>query len=395
MRRKKSVVTSRAVAARSPKRGTDRPGTRTHRAAPSSAPSMRSGGGTARATGTRAAPHAQAAPEPGTIAASDAAVDLTVDLAPRRPGALVLRNPLMAAAGCFGYGADSGDLVDVEELGAICTRSTTFEARPGNQPPRMVAIPAGLLNAVGLQNPGVDAVLERYAPRWAAWSVPVIVSVAAGSVDGFASVARRLDGQPGVAAIELNLSCPNVARRGIPFGLDEDDAGDVVAAVRGVTDLPLIAKLSPAAPDPRSVAAAVAASGADAVSAVNTLPGLALDRESRATALGNAYGGISGPALHPVALRVVYEIAQVARIPIIGVGGVTSLADVLDFLLAGASAVGIGTALFADPGLPVRLAAELAEYCRAHGLHSHRELVGAALPTGRGRPGARGAEYRP
>jgi dihydroorotate dehydrogenase (NAD+) catalytic subunit len=321
-------------------------------------------------------------------------VDLSVDLAPTRPGALVLRTPVLAAAGAFGYGLEYVGIVDFDELGAICTRGTTLKPRSGNPPPRMTETPAGLLNAIGLQNPGIDAVLERYAARWAGWPVPVIVNVGAESAEDFVALARKLDGQPGVAAIELNLSCPNSARGGLQFALDPAAAGQITAAVRRATDLPLLVKLSPAALDVREIARAVEDAGADAITAVNTLPGLAMDRQMRAPLLRGAYGGLSGPALKPVALRVVYEVAQAVDIPIVAAGGVGSLEDVLDFLFAGACAVQVGTALFADSGLPVQLVDDLDGYCRELGHGTHRELVGVAQPSGRARSSVKSGEYR-
>ena len=318
-------------------------------------------------------------------------VDLSVDLG----RGLVLRNPLQVASGTFGYGVEYGDVVDVQRLGAICSKGTTLRARIGNPPPRVTETPAGMLNSIGLQNPGVDAVLDKYAAQWASWQVPVIVNVAGESVEDYTEVARRLDGHPGVSGIELNISCPNVGAGGLQFALDAGAAGEVTAAVRATTDLPLIVKLSPAATDVRGIARAIAEAGADAISAVNTMPGMAIDRVRRKPLLGNVYGGLSGPALKPIALRVVYEVAQVVKIPIVGIGGVGSLEDVLDFLMAGACAVQVGTAVFADPVLPLRLVDELAAWCAANGLGSHLELVGAALPERRDKPSIKSGEYRP
>jgi dihydroorotate dehydrogenase (NAD+) catalytic subunit len=214
-------------------------------------------------------------------------------------------------------------------------------------------------------------------------------------------VVRRLDGVPGVAGIELNISCPNVGKGGLQFAVDRDAAGAVTAAVRRATDLPLMVKLSPNVADVRAIARAIEDAGADAISAINTLSGMALDRVRRRPLLGNTYGGLSGPAIKPVALRIVYEVAQVVRIPIVAIGGVAELDDVLDYLMAGACAVQVGTAVFADPALPVRLVDELRAWCSTHGLDSHRDLVGTALPTGKrggrgkDRPSVKGVEYRP
>jgi len=308
---------------------------------------------------------------------------------------LVLRNPLLVASGTFGYGTEYADVVDIQRLGAICCKGTTLRPRLGNPPPRVTETPAGMLNSIGLQNPGVAGVLEKYAPRWAGWDVPVIVNVAGESVEDYVEVARRLDGQPGVAGIELNISCPNVGKGGLQFALDPDGAAEVTRAVRAATDLPLMVKLSPAATDIRAIAKAIQAAGADAISAVNTLSGMAIDLNRRKPLLGNTYGGLSGPALKPVALRVVYEVAQVVDIPIVAIGGIGSLDDVLEFLYAGASAVQIGTAVFADPVLPVRLIDELEAWLAARGYGTPREIVGAALPQRRDKPSVKGVEYRP
>jgi len=316
-------------------------------------------------------------------------VDLAVDLG----RGLVLANPLLAAAGAFGYGVEVADLVDLPRLGALVTRGTTLKPRSGRPAPRTADVPAGILLGIGLQNPGIDAVIERYATTWARWTVPVILNLCLESASEAGEVLRRLEGAPGIAAIELNLSCPNVGRGGTAFGLDADTAGSLVAAVRRATDLPVIAKLTAAAAGVRAVARAVEDAGADAISAINTLPGLAIAVDRRGPALGSLYGGIAGPALKPVALRVVWEIAQVVDVPIIGIGGVTTLDDVLDLLAAGASAVGVGVAALADPMLPVRLADELADACRGRGIGRVAELVGTAVPRRAATPSTRGAEY--
>ena len=272
--------------------------------------------------------------------------DLAVDLG----RGLVLGNPILVASGTFGYGVEYGEVVDVQRLGAICCKGTTLKARIGNRTPRVTETPAGMLNSIGLQNPGVDAVVEKYAAIWRGWRVPVVVNVAGESVGDYVEVVRRLDGVPGVAGIELNISCPNVGKGGLQFAIDAEAAGQVTAAVRRVTDLPL---------------------------------------------LGNVYGGVSGPAIKPIALRIVYEVAQIVDIPVVAIGGVTELADVLDYLAAGAVAVQVGTAIFADPALPVRLVDELAGECRRRGLATHRDLVGTALPPRATQPSAKGVEYRP
>ena len=252
-----------------------------------------------------------------------------------------------------------------------------------------------MLNSIGLQNPGVEAVVERYAPTWVGWDTKVIVNVAGESVADYVAVCRRLDGVPGVAGIELNISCPNVGREGLQFAIDADAAGEVTAAVRRVTDLPLLVKLSPNVADVRPIARAIADAGADALTAVNTLSGIALAADRRKPLLGNVFGGLSGPAIKPVALRIVYEVAQIVDIPVVAIGGVTELADVLDYLAAGAIAVQVGTAIFADPTLPVRLIDELAEECAGRGLSSYGPLIGTALPRRPDAPSSKGVEYRP
>ncbi|MGH2512953.1 MAG: dihydroorotate dehydrogenase, partial [Candidatus Limnocylindrales bacterium] len=267
------------------------------------------------------------------------ALDLSVEL----PRGLRLDNPILVASGTFGYGTEYGDVVDVQRLGAICCKGTTLHARVGNITPRVTETPAGMLNSIGLQNPGVDAVIRKYGPTWQGWHVPVIVNVAGESIEDYVEVARRLDGAPGVAGIELNISCPNVGAGGLQFAIDPAAAGAVTAAVRRATELPLLVKLSPNVADIRSIARAIEAAGADAISAINTLSGIAVGPSRRRPLLGNIYGGLSGPAVKPVALRIVYEVAQVVDIPIIAIGGVASLGDVLDYLAVGAVAVQVGT----------------------------------------------------
>lgn len=307
--------------------------------------------------------------------------DLTVDLG----RGLVLANPLMVAAGVLGYGVEAADDLPLDRLGAICTRGTTLRARTGDPPPRMVEAPAGLLSAIGSHDPGIETVIERHAPVWALWRVPVIVNLATGTVAEFGELARRLDGVPGIAGIELDLTCPNGARGGLPFAADATSASAAVSAARSATDLPILAKLSASIADVRPIARAVADAGADAISAIGTVPGLAVAAGRDGPFLGAGSGGLSGPAIRPIALRIVFEIALVVSIPIVASGGVSALGDVLDFLAVGASAVAVGTAVLADPMIPIRLADDLATECARLGLESHRSLVGTALPSKRPR----------
>ncbi len=344
-----------------------------------------------------------ARPDAGASDAAGGAIGTgtpAVDLLGGRPVALevdlgrglVLPNPVIAAAGPFGYGAEYADLVDLDRLGGIVTRGTTLKPRGGHAPPRTVEVSSGLLNGIGMHNPGIDVVLDRYAQAWASWPAPVILNLCAESVGDMVECVRRLEGVPGVAGIEVNLSCAG-GRGGAMWGLDEGSAGSLVAAVRRATELPVIAKLTPAAADVRAIAHACEDAGADVISAINTLPGLSVAADRLGLALGSGYGGISGPALKPVALRVVYEVAQVVDVPVIGMGGVVSIEDVLDLLAVGAVAVGVGVAVLADPMLPVRLADELADACRARGLASVGDLVGTALPARTSAPSTKGAEY--
>jgi len=304
--------------------------------------------------------------------------DLSVNLAPLNPSGLTLRNPVAAAAGTFGYGTEYARIVDVQRLGAIFSKGTTLHPRRGAAPPRLAETPGGMLNAVGLQNPGVRNVVREKAPVWARWQVPVVVNVAGETIDEYAEVAATLDGVAGVAGIELNISCPNVAAGGLIFGTDPRLAGEVTAAVRAATTLPLIVKLSPNVTDIRPVAVAVAEAGADTLSLINTVLGLSIDVGARRPRLGNGTGGLSGPAVKPLAVRMVYQVAEVVDIPLVGMGGVMRLEDALEFFMAGASCVQVGTATFAQPGTMLALVDELAVWMEREGVRALDEIVGAA-----------------
>jgi len=358
-------------------------------------PRRREASARAAASATLARPSPPAAGSRIEPAAEQRAPSVDVVLSVDLGRGLVLANPILVASGTFGYGIEYGDVVEVDRLGAICCKGTTLHPRIGNVTPRVTETPGGMLNSIGLQNPGVDAVVEKYAATWTGWNTPVIVNVAGESVADYVEVVRRLDGVPGVAGIELNISCPNVGRGGLQFAIDAGAAGEVTAAVRRATDLPLLVKLSPNVADVRPIARAIADAGADALSAINTLSGIAVAPTRMKPLLGNIYGGLSGPAIKPVALRIVYEVSQIVDIPVVAIGGVTELADVLDFLAVGAVAVQVGTAIFADPALPVRLVDELDDECRRRGLASYAELIGTALPRKPGAPSSKGVEYRP
>lgn len=321
-------------------------------------------------------------PSPPRAAGS---VDLSVDLAPRAGHELRLRNPVIAASGCFGYGTEYARLIDIQRLGAIVAKGVTYRPRRGNRMPRLAETPAGLLNAIGLQNPGINAMLAKYSRIWDSWEVPVIANLAGDTVAEFATMAAKCDEAAGIAALELNVSCPNVAAGGMLFGCDPGLAGEVTAAVRAATTLPLIVKLTPNVTDIVAVAREVVAAGADALALINTLLGMAIDTGRRRPVLGNVTGGLSGPAVKPVAVRMVYQVAQAVDVPIVGLGGITGLPDALEFFMAGASAVQVGTATFADPSTMMRLIEDLEAWLAREGFGSVREIVGLANPSARGR----------
>jgi dihydroorotate dehydrogenase (NAD+) catalytic subunit len=317
--------------------------------------------------------------------------DLTVDLAPHNPRELRLRNPVIAASGCFGYGQEYAGVIDVQRLGAFVSKGITPRPRQGNPMPRIAETPAGMLNAIGLQNPGIHGFIKKYPKIWETWQVPAIVNISAEAVEDYAMMARLLDEQPGIAAIEVNVSCPNVAAGGFCFGWDAEMSAEVTRAVRTGTTLPLIVKLSPGAVDVAGVALAVEEAGADAVSLINTLVGMAIDVKRRKPILANLTGGLSGPAIKPIALRMVYQVAATVRIPVVGMGGIMTRDDALEFFFAGASAVQVGTAIFAQPRMLLRLIDELGDWLDRQGVTSLAEIVGAALPSGRRRPAAKDA----
>jgi dihydroorotate dehydrogenase (NAD+) catalytic subunit len=286
----------------------------------------------------------------------------------------------MTASGTFGYGTEYTKLLDVERLGAVVTKAISVKPREGNPGPRTVETPSGMLNAIGWQNVGLEACIRDYAPIWARWQVPVIVNLAGFTVDDYVTVAEALSNTPGVAALELNISCPNVASEGTPFALRPELAAEVTAAVRAVADVPLIVKLSPNVTDVVEIAAAIYQAGADALSIINTLVGIVIDTRSRRPVLGNVTGGLSGPAIRPVAVRMVYEVARaLPDVPIVGAGGVMTADDALQFIMAGARAVQVGTATFVNPLAPLEVAAGIEEFMRREGVADVSELVGVAL----------------
>lgn len=304
--------------------------------------------------------------------------DLSVDLAPQNPRELRLANPVIAASGCFGYGAEYARIIDVERLGAFVSKGVTPEPRGGNPMPRIVETASGMLNAIGLQNPGIRGFIKKYPRTWETWRIPAIVNISAEAVEDYAMMAVLLDEQPGIAGIEVNVSCPNIARGGYCFGWDAGMSAEVTRAVRASTTLPVIVKLSPGAVNIVAVALAVEEAGADAISLINTLVGMAIDVRTRRPILANETGGLSGPAIKPVALRMVYHVAGAVDIPVIGMGGIMSVEDVLEFIFAGATAVQIGTGIFAEPGRMIRIIDDLAAWMTREGVASISDIVGVA-----------------
>jgi dihydroorotate dehydrogenase (NAD+) catalytic subunit len=276
-------------------------------------------------------------------------------------GGVRLRWPVLAASGTFGYGTEV-PLCDRELLGGMVSKGIFLKPRPGTPPPRIVETPAGMLNAIGLQGPGVEALLRDYAPRWATWGFPVLVNVNGETVDEYGELAARLDGVPGVAGLELNVSCPNVREGGMFFGNDPRMAAAVTAAARRRTGLPLWVKLTPAVTDITEVARACEAAGADALSAVNTFVGMSFDLSARRPRLSFRTGGLSGPAIRPLAVHLAHRTAQAVSIPVVGIGGISTAEDAMEFLLAGCRAVQVGTATFVDPNAIGRIVEGLRGY---------------------------------
>ncbi len=305
-------------------------------------------------------------------------MNLSVRIAPENPRGLTLKNPVMTASGTFGYGTEASHLIDVQKLGAIVCKGTTLKPRYGNPQPRIAETPSGMLNAIGLENIGADALIREKAPVWAGWEVPVIVNIAGESVDDYARLAEKLDVVAGVSGIEVNISCPNVHAGGAEFGVRPDTAAAITSAVRKATSLPLLVKLTPNTAEIKAIARAVAEAGADALTLINTLKGMAIDIYSRKPVLGNITGGLSGPAIKPVALYMVYEVSKIVSIPVIGCGGVSTAADALEFIIAGASAVQTGTAGFSNPPAPLEILAGIRDFMLEKRIASLDDIRGAA-----------------
>ena len=305
-------------------------------------------------------------------------MNLSVQLAPDNARGLLLANPVMTASGTFGYGIEYQDLFDIQKLGAIICKGTTLEPWEGNPQPRIVETASGVLNSIGLQNIGVDAVIAEKAPTWAGWRVPVIVNIAGETIDDYARLAERLDGVAGISGLEVNISCPNISAGGAEFGANPDTAAFVTAAVKKATSLPVIVKLTPNTGDIVAVAVAVAEAGADAISLINTLKGMAIDIRTRRPILGNVYGGLSGPAIKPVALHMVYLVAGAVDVPVIGCGGIANAEDAIEFIMAGASAVQVGSANLTSPRAALDVLEGIEQFMKDEGVGDITELIGAA-----------------
>ena len=299
-----------------------------------------------------------------------------------RIGSLTLANPIIAASGCFGYGVEYADLVDLSTLGGVAVKGLFLTEREGHPAPRIVETPAGMLNAIGLQGIGVRRFVDEKLPELRARGATVIVNVCGTTLDEYVEVSKILSDADGVGAIELNISCPNIKEGGIQFGCSLAGTFDVVSAVRKATRLPLIPKLTPNVTDVASFAHAAEDAGADAVSLVNTFLAMAIDVETRRPKLSNIVGGLSGPAIRPIAVRMVYECHQMVKIPVIGMGGISDARDALEFMIAGAAAVQVGTANFVDPLIWPKLIAGIRDYMERHGIARAADLVGSVRAGG-------------
>lgn len=299
------------------------------------------------------------------------AVKLSVNIA-----GIELKNPVMAASGTFGWGKEYSEVMDLNQLGAIVTKTVTLKPKEGNPPPRLCETPSGMLNSIGLQNEGVDNLIKEYLPFLSKFNVPVIVNISGNSSNEFAELAMKLDKIPSVKGLELNISCPNVREGGMLFGCDQRMTADVVRKVKKATSLPVIAKLTPNVTNIAEIAKAAELGGADAISLINTVVGMAIDVESKRPKIGAITGGLSGPAIKPIAVRMVWEVAQVVKIPVIGIGGIMTGEDAIEFFLAGASAVQVGTANFVDAEAPIKIIEGIKNYLESHGFSDIKDVIG-------------------
>lgn len=289
---------------------------------------------------------------------------------------LKLKNPVLVASGTFGYGKEFADYLDLNKLGGLITKSVSLKAKEGNPPPRIVETPSGMINSIGLQNEGLEAFIKNAIPFLAKLEIPVIVNIAGDTIEEYAELAKQLGKEKTVKGLEVNISCPNVKKGGMAFGIDPTATKEVISAVRKATTLPIIAKLSPNVTDITLTAKAAENAGANAISLINTVVGMAIDIETRRSRIGRPTGGLSGPAIRPIAVRMVYEASKAVKIPVIGIGGIMTGSDAIEFFIAGASAVEVGTANFVDTAAPLRILKEINDYLAKHEIGDHHELIG-------------------
>ena len=301
-------------------------------------------------------------------------LDLTVNL-----GGIKMNNPVAVASGTFGYGREYEDYIDIAGIGAVIVKGTTLEPRFGNAPPRIIETAAGMLNAIGLENPGIDVFVNEYLPYLYEKKVTVIANLAGNTIAEYAGIAARLEGCPGIAGIELNISCPNVKQGGLQFGTDPIMVKNVVQAVKAETSLPVMPKLSPNVTDIVEIARAAQEGGADALSMINTLMGMAIDVKTRRPVLANVFGGLSGPAIKPVALRMIYQVRREIDLPILGGGGIMNATDALEFIMAGSTAVSVGTGNFVNPQLADDIVSGLKTFMLENKVQKLSDIVGAAI----------------
>jgi dihydroorotate dehydrogenase (NAD+) catalytic subunit len=302
---------------------------------------------------------------------------LSVQLAPKNKRGLSLANPVMTASGTFGWGTEYSHLFDIQKLGAIVCKGTTLKPREGNPQPRLAETASGVLNSIGLQNIGVKALIKEKAPLWAGWRVPVIVNIVGETIEEYAKLAQELDRVAGIGGLEVNIGCPNIKAGGAEFGANPDSAAEVTAAVKAATSLPVLVKLTPNTADIAGVARAVAKAGADAISLINTPRGMVIDIAQRRPLLGNIFGGLSGPAIKPIALYMVYTVAGAVKVPVIGCGGITTAEDAIEFIMTGASAIQVGTANFSNPRAPLDVLEGIEQFMKKEGIKDIAKLIGA------------------
>ena len=305
-------------------------------------------------------------------------LDLSVNLAPLHPRGLVIRNPVIGASGTVAYGKELGEVSDLALIGAIVCKGITRYPRAGNPQPRLAETSAGLLNTIGLQNVGAEAAADTLAPQWATWPIKVIANISGETATEFGEIARILEGRPGISGLEVNIGCPNVERGGLEFGVDARAAALVTETVKKNTSLPVMVKLTPNVTDIAEISRAVVDSGADCISLVNTFVGLTIDVPKRRPTLSTVTGGLSGPAIKPLALAMVYKAAGAVDVPVVGMGGISNAQDALEFIMAGATAVQVGTANFTNPRACVEVAEGLREYMEQQGIDTVNRIVGAA-----------------